>query len=123
MLPHAHVHRGRCDHRPAEGQAELRENVVRQAVRELRQGVRRERRDDEQVGVDEMRIEVACRFTARKRLEGMAGYEALGVRRQDRRHLVPRLDEETAKLARLVGGDSTRDPEKNSSHRGSLKAN
>src|SRR6185503_19187880 len=101
--------------------AELRENVVRQAVREFREGVRRERCDDEQVGIDEMRIEVARRLAARKRLEGVAGYEALGVRRQHRRHLVPRLYEETAELTRLVGGNSTRDPEKNSSHRGSLK--
>ena len=54
-------------------------------------------------------------------LEGVRGHEPLGIRRQDRSDLVARPYEESAKLARLVGGDPTRDSEKNSSHRGSQR--
>ena len=76
---------------------------------------------DEQVGVDEMWIEILRRLTAGERLEGVRGHEPLGIRRQDRSDLMACLYEESAKLARLVGGDPTRDSEKNSSHRGSQR--
>ena len=39
--------------------APLRQHAVCESVGELRERVRRQRRDDEQVGLDEMRIEVA----------------------------------------------------------------
>ena len=121
VLPHAHVHgRGREDG-PAEGEPELGEDVVGQPVRQLGERVRRERRDDEQVRIDEVRIEVPRRLAAGERLEGVRGHEPLGIRCQDRSDLVARPYEESAKLARLVGGDPTRDSEKNSSHRGSQR--
>jgi hypothetical protein len=79
------------------------------------------RRDDEQVRIDQVRVEVLRRLAAGERLEGVRGDEALGVRCQDRSDLVPGPYEESAELARLVGGDPTRDSEKNSSHRGSQR--
>ena len=121
MLPHADVHgRGREDG-PAEGEPELGEDVVGQPVRQLGEGVRRERRDHEQVRVDEVGVEVLRRLAAGERLEGVRGHEPLGIRCQDRSDLMARPYEESAKLARLVGGDPTRDSEKNSSHRGSQR--
>jgi len=53
VLPHADVHRGRGENGPAEGEPELREDIVGESVRELGERVRRERRDHEQVGFDE----------------------------------------------------------------------
>ena len=82
--------------RPAEGERELREHVVRQPVRELRERVRGQRRDHQQVGVDQVRVELARLLAPGERLEGPRRDEALGLGGQDRRHLVPRLDEESA---------------------------
>ena len=97
------------------------EDVVGEPVRQLGERVRRERRDDEQVRVDEVRVEVPRRLAAGERLEGVRGHEPLGIRCQDRSHIVAGPYEESAKLARLVGGDPTRDSEKNSSHPGSQR--
>ena len=71
---------GRDEQRPAEGERELRQDVVGEPVRELRERVRRERRDDEQVGSRQVRVEVARRLAAGERLEGVRGDEPLGVR-------------------------------------------
>src|SRR6185312_15135903 len=100
----------------AERKPELSEDIVGEPMRELGKRVRRERRDDEQVRVDEVWIEVARRLAARKGLEGVRGHEPLCVRREDGCDLVAGAHEESAKLARLVGGNPTRDSEKNSSH-------
>ena len=59
VLPHPHVHRGREQHRPAERERGLGQHRVREPVRELGERRGRERRDDEQVGLREVRIEVA----------------------------------------------------------------
>jgi hypothetical protein len=121
VLPHAHVHgRGREDG-PAEGEPELGEDIVGEPVRQLGERIRRERRDDEQVGIDDVRIQVHRRLAAGECLEGVRGHEPLGIRCQDRSHIVAGPYEESAKLARLVGGDPTRDSEKNSSHPGSQR--
>ena len=106
VLPHADVHRRRDQKRPAEGERELREHVVRQPVRQLRERVRGQRRDHQQVGVDQVRVELVRLLAPGERLERPRRDEALGLGGQDRRHLVPRLDEESAELARLVGGDA-----------------
>ena len=116
MLPHAHVHGGRSEDRPAEREHRLSEGVVGEAVRELRERVRRERRNDEQVRLGEMRIEVARGLAARKRLERVRRDEALCVGSEDRRHLVSRFDEQTHELAGLVGRDAARDADENASH-------
>src|SRR4029079_7521332 len=57
VLPHADVHPGGSEERPAERKPELGEDVVGEPVRELGKRVRRERRDDEHVRVDEVWIE------------------------------------------------------------------
>ena len=80
VLPHAHVHRRRDEQRPPERERELGEHVVREPVRELRERVRRERRDHEQVGLDQVRVELARLLAAGERLEGARGDEALCLR-------------------------------------------
>jgi hypothetical protein len=122
MLPHANVHgRGRED-RAAESERRLREHVVGEPVRELRQRVGRERRDHQEVGVGQMRIEVAGAFAPREGLEGMTRDEPFGVGREERRHLVPVLHEQPQELARLVGGDTAGHAEENPRHAGRLRA-
>jgi hypothetical protein len=116
VLPHPHVHRRRDEHRPAKSERELGEHVVGEPVRELRQRVGRQRRDHEQVGLDEVRVELPRLLSARQRLEGARGDEPLRLRRQHRRHLVPGLDEQACQLARLVGGDPTSHPEHDPGH-------
>src|SRR5437762_10610853 len=69
-----------------------------------------------------MRVELAGRFAPGKRLEGLGGNEGLGLRRENRRHLVPRLDEQPRELGRLVGRDSACDAEENAGHAGILPA-
>src|SRR5436305_716643 len=69
-----------------------------------------------------MRVELAGRFAPGKRLEGLGGNEGLGLRRENRRHLVPRLDEQPRELGRLVGRDSACSAEENAGHAGILPA-
>jgi hypothetical protein len=68
MLPHADVHGRRREHGAAEGQRRLREHAVGKTVGELGERVRRHRRDGEQVGLDEVRIELARHLSPRERL-------------------------------------------------------
>ena len=75
---------GATSTRPPKASAVSREDVVGDAVRELGERVGRERRDDEQVGVEEVRVQVARCLAARQRLEGVRGDEPLGVRRSGR---------------------------------------
>jgi hypothetical protein len=121
VLPHAHVHGGRNEEGTTECESRLGENVVRQTVRELRQGVRRERRDHEQVRLDEVRIEVVSSLPPRQRFEGVRGDEALRIRRQDWSHLVAGLDEEAHELTGLIGRDAARHANENASHLGSFR--
>ena len=55
----------------------LGEDVVGETVRELREGVRGQRRDDEQVGACEMRIGVGRPLLPREREERLGSDEAL----------------------------------------------
>ena len=55
---------GRDDERPAVRERRLGQDVVGEPVRELRERVRRERRDDEQVGARQMRVGVGRRPAA-----------------------------------------------------------
>jgi hypothetical protein len=93
VLPHADVHRRGHKHRAAEGECELRQDVVREPVRELRERVRREGSDHEQVDLDEVWVQLPRLLAAGERLEGAGGDEALRLGRQHRRHVVPGLDE------------------------------
>ena len=61
----------------------------------------------EQVRLDEVRIEVAGHLPPRERLERLRRDERLRLGRQERRDVVPVPDEQSAELARLVGGDTT----------------
>ena len=85
-------------------------------MRQLRERVRRERRDHEQVGLDEVRVELPRRFTPGESLEGLRGHERLGLLGQDRRHLVAGLDQQTREFGRLVGRDSARHTKENPGH-------
>ena len=116
VLPHPHVHR-RCDEeRPPKRERELREHVVGEPAGERRERVRRKRGDHEQVGLDQVGVELARLLAAGKRLEGARGDEALCLCGQNRRDLMTGLDEQARQLARLVGGDSTSHPEDNLGH-------
>jgi hypothetical protein len=116
VLPHAHVHCRRDKDWAAERDHRLREDVVCEAVCELRERVRRKRRDHEQIGVHEVRIEVARRLAPREGLEGVRRDEALRVGREEGRDLVTRLHEQPDELARLVGRDAACDADQNASH-------
>ena len=69
MRPHAWVHRGRDERGTAVGERRLGEDVVGEAVRELRERVRRARRDEEQVGAGQMEVDVLAGRPARERAE------------------------------------------------------
>ena len=116
VRPHARVHRRRDEHRAAVGERRLGEEVVGEAVRELRERVRGARRDDEQVGARQVEVEVLRRRAPRERREGLGADEALGARRDERDHLVPVLHEQARELARLVGGDPAGDAEEDPAH-------
>ena len=114
--PHPWIHRRGRDHRPVEGERGLRQDVVGQSVGELGQRVRRERCHDQQVGLDEVRVELARHLAPRERLEGLRRHERLRLRREDRRHLMPRAHEQARQLTRLVGGNSPANAEKHLGH-------
>ena len=107
MRPHAVVHRRRDEHRPAVRERGLGEDVVGDPLRELGERVRRAGRDDEQVGVLEVRIQVLARRPPRERVERLRRDELLGAARDERHDVVPRLDEQPRQLAGLVGGDAS----------------
>jgi len=95
VRPHARIHR-RCDeHRPAVSQRSLSEHVIGQPVRQLGHRVRGQRRDQEQVGAGEVRVEILLRGTASQRGEGLPAHEPIGAARDERDHVVPGLDEQT----------------------------
>ncbi len=116
MGPHARVHRRRNEHRPAMGEGRLCEHVVGDSVSELRQRVRRARRDDEQVGARQMGIDVFVPRPPGEREKGLLAHEALRSGRDEGDHLVPGLDEEARQLARLVGGDAAGDAKQDTAH-------
>ena len=128
VRPHARVHRRRDQHRAAVRERSLGEDVVCEPVRELRQRVRRQRRDHEQVGPLQMwiwivRVRIGGSGLAREREEGLGADEALGAPRRQRQHVVAGLDEQPHELAGLVGRDAAGDPEQDARHRLIVPAN
>ena len=117
VLPHSGVHRGRDEERPSVGESRLREDVVRETVRELCERVRRKRCDRKHVGSHKMRVELARRLGTGERLEGMDTDEALGLRGRDRDDIVAVLHEETDDLAGLIGRNAPGDPDQYFAHR------
>ncbi len=117
VLPHAGVHRRRDEHRAAVRERRLGENVVGEPVRELRQRVRRERGDHEQVGALEVRVGIGARRLACEREERLRPDKAVGGRSRQRQHVMTRLDEKAHELAGLVGRDAAGDPEQDARHR------
>ena len=61
MRPHARVHRRRDEQRPAVRERRFGEDVVGEPVRELRERVRRARRDEQQVGARQVEVDVLGR--------------------------------------------------------------
>ena len=94
----------------------LGEDVVGDPVRELRERVRRARRDDQQVGPRQVLVDVFALRPAREREERLLGDEALRSRRDERDHVVPLLHEQARQLARLVGGDPSGDTQQDPAH-------
>ena len=116
VLPHRGVHRRREQQRPAVRERGLGEEVVGQPVGEPRHRVRRQRRDDEQVGIDEVRIRVGGLGLPRERAEGLGGDETLGAARRHRRDVVAGPDEQAHELAGLVGRDAAGHPDEDPRH-------
>ena len=116
MRPHARVHRGRDEHGPPMGERRLGEHVVREPVRELGHRVRGQRRDHEQVGARQVRVEIFLRRPACERGERLTADEAVRPVRDDGNDVVPGLDEQARQLASLVGGDPAGDPEEHLGH-------
>ena len=118
VRPHARVHRRRDEHRPAVRERRLGEDVVGEAVRELRERVRRARRDDEQVGTRrgaDRRPPAAA--AARARWNVSARPRSAARRGVTSGHdLVPGLHEQPGQLARLVRGDPAGHPEEDLAH-------
>jgi len=98
------------------GEHGLREDVVGQAVGELGERVGRAGRDHEQVGAGQVRVEILVGGAPGQRVERLRGDEALGPRRDERHHVVARLDEQAGQLARLVGGDPPRHTQQDTGH-------
>ena len=109
VRPHAVVHRRRDEHGPAVRERRLGEHVVRDPLRELRERVRCTRRDDEQIRVREVWIQILARGPPRERIERLRRDELLRAAGDDRHDVVPRLDEQPRQLAGLVGGDASGD--------------
>jgi hypothetical protein len=97
-------------------QRRLGDDVVGEAVRELRQGIRRQRRDHHQIGALQVRIQLLGRRTARQRMKGLGPNEALGAWGHQRQHVVPALDQQANYLARFVGGDPAGDSDQDPGH-------
>ena len=116
MRPHARVHRGRDEGRPAVGERRLGQHVVREPVRELRERVGRARGDEQQVGLREVEVDVVAGRPPRERPERLRGDEPLRAGGDERHDVVAGLHEEPADLAGLVGGDAAGDPEQDPSH-------
>ncbi len=98
------------------GERRLGQDVVGEPVGESRERMGGERRDDEHVGVLEVRVRVGAGSRAREREEGLGGDEPFGATRHERVDVVPRLDEQPDELARLVGGDAARDADEDPGH-------
>ena len=94
----------------------FRDQIVGEPVRELRQRIRGQRCDDQQIGSREVSVEIIAGRPAGKSEEGLGPDETLRTGGDQRNDLVPALDEQANEVARLVGGDPTGDADKDSSH-------
>ena len=92
------------------------QDVVGEAMRELRKRVRRARRDEQKVGAGQVEIEILGGRAPRERAERLGGDEALGPWRDERDDLVAGLHEQAAHLACLVGGNAAGNPEQDPGH-------
>ena len=103
----------------------LGEQVVGDPMRELRQRVGCARRDEQQVALRQVRIEILGGRTACEREECPLGDELLRSRRHERHNVVPGFDEQARHLARLVRGDPSADTEQDTAlpRSGVCKAN
>ena len=117
VLPHPRVHGGRDEDRAVVREHGLGEHVVGQPVGEPRHRVRRQRRDDEQIGALEMRIRIGGSRRARERVERLGGDEPLGPARRQRQHVMAGANEQADDLARLVGRDAAGDAKDDARHR------
>ena len=116
VLPHRGVHRGGEEQRPAMRERRLGEQVVREPVRESRERVGRQRRDDQQVCVRQVRVRIGGRVLPRERPERLRRDEPLRAARGHGRHVVPGADEQPHELAGLVGRDASGHPDEDPRH-------
>ena len=118
--PHARIHRRCQEDRPAVRQRRFADEIVREAVRELGERIRRQRRDNQQVGLCQMNVEVLGGALPGQRKEGLRSDKTLRPRCDQRDDLVARLHEQADQVASLVGRDSPRDSHQHPSHAGIL---
>ena len=98
------------------GECGLGDDVVGDAVGELRERVGRERRDHVEIGALKVRIELGRRLPSGERVERLGPHEAVGAGRHQRDDLVARANEQPHQLTRLVGGDSPGDTDQDARH-------
>jgi hypothetical protein len=122
VRPHAVVHRRRDEQRPVVREGGLAEHVVGEAVRELGERVRGQRRNDEQVGPRQVRVRALVDRAVGERGERLARDEALGAGGHERDHLVAGTHEPAGELTGFVGGDAAGHTEKNSGHWGPVSS-
>ena len=94
----------------------FRQHVVSQSVREAREGVRGQRRDDEDVPALEMRIRIVGRSRSRERVEGLGGDEPLCAGGEHRVHVVAGANEKADECAGLVGRNPAGHSEQDARH-------
>ncbi len=128
MLEHVGVHRRREQHRRPRGGVERRQEIIREAVGELGDGVRGGRRHHEQVDVRRDRdvLDVGIRaglpligdhLPARDGFEGQRPDELPGRLRHHRHHVVAVLLKPARDLDGLVGPDPAAHAQCNQRHR------
>jgi hypothetical protein len=98
------------------GQRRLGQEVVGQPVREPGQGVGGQRRDDQEICALQVRVRITARLRPREGMERLRGDEALRPAREQRLHIVSRLDEQPDELAGLVGRDAAGDADEDPRH-------
>ncbi len=129
--PHQSIHRGHDDDRHVGREAQRRQQVVRQAVRDPRNEIRGGRRDDDalrpacEFDVPHGRFgrgvpQVRAHGSARKRLERERSDELLRAGRHHDLHVGAAILESTRQFGALVGGNAARDAE-HDAHRWSFR--
>ena len=116
VLPHADVHRRRDQDGAGVRERRLGQEVVGEAVGQAGERVRRQRRDDEQVGPLQVRVRVVARRLPGEREERLRGHELLRGSGHDRIDVVSRSHEQAHERARLVGRDPPGDAEQDACH-------